>query len=78
MINTDGFHLTLYNTLDDTWQDKFNFVMEGSWQEQESDVLNLSTQRVDVNHTCQRIDGIMVLCNTNFGGMGWVGISKNR
>lgn len=72
--NNGGLHLTLRNALDDTWQKEFEYAVS-DWQE--SDSLELSTEQVAVDHTCQRVDGVMVVCNANFGATGWVGINEN-
>ena len=69
-----GLHLTLQNALDDTWQEEFKVAI-ADWQE--SPALTLSTERVEVDHTCKRVDGVMVVCNANFGATGWVGINEN-
>lgn len=69
-----GLHLTLRNALDDNWQREFD-VAVADWQQ--SDALVLFTERVAVDHTCGRVDGVMVVCNANFGATGWVGINEN-
>jgi len=72
--NDGGLHLTILNALDDTWQDAFA-VAVSDWQE--SDALQLTIKRVEVDHTCKRVEGVMVVCNANFGDKGWVGINEN-
>ena len=80
--NNGGLHLTIQNALDDTWQDEFQ-VVTSDWNK--SPALTLQTQRVNVDDmlvfydtTCeQRVDGIMKVCNANFGPTGWVGINEN-
>mmetsp|Transcript_19712 Transcript_19712/g.41394 ORF Transcript_19712/g.41394 Transcript_19712/m.41394 type:complete len:289 (-) Transcript_19712:230-1096(-) len=69
-----GLRLTLLNALDDDWTEEFELAV-ADWQE--SDALVLSTERVEVDHTCQSKDGVMVVCNANFGETGWVGINEN-
>lgn len=69
-----GLHLKLLNALDDTWQAEFDAAVR-DWQE--SDALELTTERVAVDHTCKRVDDVMVVCNANFGATGWVGINEN-
>jgi hypothetical protein len=70
-----GLHLTLLNALDDTWQSEFDDAL-ADWQE--SDALDLTIDRVDVDYECNRIPGVMVICNANFGATGWVGINQNE
>ena len=72
--NNGGLHLTLQNALDDTWQNEFAAAVK-DWQE--SDALELSTEKVAVDHACNRVYGVMVVCNGNFGASGWVGINEN-
>eukprot|EP00580_Thalassiosira_gravida_P010923 CAMPEP_0201633450 /NCGR_PEP_ID=MMETSP0493-20130528/6749_1 /ASSEMBLY_ACC=CAM_ASM_000838 /TAXON_ID=420259 /ORGANISM="Thalassiosira gravida, Strain GMp14c1" /LENGTH=311 /DNA_ID=CAMNT_0048105159 /DNA_START=65 /DNA_END=1000 /DNA_ORIENTATION=+ len=69
-----GLHLTLRNALDDTWQSEFEYAV-GDWRE--SDALVLTAEKVAVDHDCARVDGVMVVCNANFGATGWVGINEN-
>lgn len=73
--NNGGLHLELQNALDDTWQEEFA-VAVSDWEE--SPALTLSPVRVDVDHTCKRVDGVQVVCNANFGETGWVGINENE
>jgi len=69
----EGLTLELQNALDDNWQTEFEVAM-ADWQE--STVLTLTTTRVEVDHTCARVDGVMLVCNGNFGETGWVGINE--
>lgn len=73
--NDGGLHLTLQNALDDTWQEEFAAAV-ADWQE--SDALQLTPVKVEVDHECNRVEGVMVVCNANFGAKGWVGINENR
>ncbi len=69
-----GLHLTLQNALDDTWQSEFEQAV-ADWKD--SDALQLTTERVAVDYNCKPVDGVMVVCNANFGATGWVGINEN-
>ncbi|KAL3791765.1 hypothetical protein ACHAW5_008760 [Stephanodiscus triporus] len=68
-----GLHLTLQNALDDTWQAEFEIAVD-DWRE--SDALQLTTERVTVDNNCNTVDGVIVVCNANFGDTGWVGINE--
>jgi len=68
-----GLSLELQNALDENWQTEFAAAV-ADWQE--SEVLTLTTSRVAVDHTCGRVDGVMLVCNGNFGDTGWVGINE--
>ena len=69
-----GLRLTLQNALDDTWQTEFELAV-ADWRE--SDALQLTTERVAVDYNCSMVEGVMVVCNANFGATGWVGINEN-
>jgi hypothetical protein len=73
--NEGGLHLTLLNALDDTWQQEFQDAV-GDWVS--STALDLETERVEVDHNCTSVEGVMVVCNANFGETGWVGINENE
>mmetsp|Transcript_14924 Transcript_14924/g.19546 ORF Transcript_14924/g.19546 Transcript_14924/m.19546 type:complete len:311 (+) Transcript_14924:20-952(+) len=68
-----GLTLTLQNALDDNWQTEFAAAF-ADWQE--SEALDISTVRVDVDNSCTRVEGVMKVCNGNFGDTGWVGINE--
>jgi len=72
--NNGGLNLTLVNVLDDTWQNEFDLAV-ADWNE--SPALTLTSERAAVDHTCTRVEGVMIVCNGNFGATGWVGISEN-
>lgn len=55
-----GLSLELQNALDDAWQAEFQEAV-ADWEE--SEVLSLTTQRVAVDHTCGRVEGVMLVCN---------------
>jgi hypothetical protein len=59
-----GLTLELQNALDDLWQSEFETAV-ADWQE--SDVLTLTTTKVAVDHSCGRVEGVMLVCNGNFG-----------
>mmetsp|Transcript_31489 Transcript_31489/g.53699 ORF Transcript_31489/g.53699 Transcript_31489/m.53699 type:complete len:281 (-) Transcript_31489:213-1055(-) len=69
-----GLHLTLQNALDEDWMEEFEIAV-ADWQE--SDALELDTERVAVDHDCKPVEEVMVVCNANFGATGWVGINEN-
>lgn len=73
--NNGGLHLTILNALDETWQTEFEEAL-ADWQQ--SPALTLDIKQVDVDHNCGRVDGVMLVCNANFGDTGWVGINENE
>ena len=69
----EGLVLTLENALNDEWQTEFiNAVSD--WQECEA--LTLSSIQVEVDNACSPVNGLMRVCNGNFGSTGWVGINE--
>lgn len=71
-----GLNLEIRNALDESWQNEYDAVIR-DYKIGVGDVLSLETKRVDVNHACdQPIDGIMLVCNGNYGPTGWVGINE--
>jgi hypothetical protein len=68
-----GLTLTLQNALDSTWQSEFEAAVE-DWQE--SEALTLTTVQVDVDNACVKVEGVMKVCNGNFGATGWVGVNE--
>jgi predicted Zn-dependent protease len=73
--NNGGLHLTLVNVLTDDWQQEFDDAI-ADWKE--SPALTLTTERGEVDSACTRKDGVMIVCNNNFGETGWVGINENE
>jgi len=69
----DGLTLTLQNALDESWQNEF-YDAVSDWRE--SEVLTLNTEIVDIDNTCTHVNGVMKVCNGNFGKTGWIGINE--
>jgi len=70
-----GLILTLVNNLDDKWQSEFE-VAVADWSE--SDALTLTVKKGSFDKGCERSEGVMTVCNDNFGETGWVGINENE
>ena len=68
-----GLTLELQNALDDNWQTEFQFAVD-DWSVAEA--LTLSTKKIDVDHACSPVPGVMKVCNGNFGPTGWLGINE--
>ena len=73
--SNNGLSLTLYNALDPKWYPYFIKAVN-QWDNGTPDTLTLSTQNVSVDHTCSRVNGILKVCNGNFGDTGWLGINE--
>lgn len=70
-----GLQLELWNALDDTWQGEFAEAVS-DWDGCNPDALSLSTTRVEVDNACTQADGVMKVCNGNYGETGWLGINE--
>lgn len=72
-----GLQLTIVNSLSDEWQEEFDLAL-ADWQESEALTLSVEVEPVDNawenEKKCKRQDGLLVVCNGNFGETGWVGI----
>ena len=86
IIVTNGFEsngqaklrLEILNALDDAWQEDFQLVVS-DWQAGASDInLELVVTRVEVDPTCTPIEGVIKVCNSDFGPTDWVGINDAR
>jgi len=65
--------LEIWNALDDDWQSLFD-TMVAEWNE--SEALFLTTKRVAVDHNCARVQGVMKVCNANFGDSSFLGFNE--
>ncbi|KAL7448418.1 hypothetical protein ACHAWC_000608, partial [Mediolabrus comicus] len=73
--NGGGLTLTIVNNLNDKWQEEFE-VAVADWKR--SDALTLTVEKGSADKGCTREQGVMVVCNDNFGETGWVGINENE
>jgi len=73
--NGGGLTLTIVNNLNDKWQEEFE-VAVADWKR--SDALTLTVEKGSADKGCTREQGVMVVCNDNFGDTGWVGINENE
>mmetsp|Transcript_61503 Transcript_61503/g.150532 ORF Transcript_61503/g.150532 Transcript_61503/m.150532 type:complete len:348 (+) Transcript_61503:222-1265(+) len=70
-----GLTLTLQNSLDDNWYSEFDEAVS-DWNNCNPRVLELSTTTIEIDHTCTHNDGVMKVCNGNYGDTGWLGINE--
>jgi len=71
-----GLTLELWNALDESWQTEFVEAVDdwNTWCDVK--VLDLSSKDVDVDNECEIAeDGVMKVCNGNYGENGWLGIN---
>uniref|UniRef100_A0A7S2HGM9 Uncharacterized protein n=1 Tax=Helicotheca tamesis TaxID=374047 RepID=A0A7S2HGM9_9STRA len=70
-----GLELELWYACDDTWQEEYDAAVL-DWEEGTPDTLTLTTVKVDVDNECTPHDGVMKVCNGNYGETGWLGINE--
>lgn len=70
-----GLTLEMWNALDETWQDEFDAAID-DWENGEPDALSLQVKEDEVDHSCKPKDGVMKVCNGNYGATGWLGINE--
>ena len=71
----NGLKLELLNALDDTWQEELVLAV-ADWENGNPDALTLTTTKGDVDNACKPVDGLMKICNGNFGETGWLGLNE--
>ena len=69
-----GLYLTLWNALDDTWEEEYEAAVY-DWENGDPDALSLTSKRVEVDHECKPVSGLMKVCNGNYQASGWLGIN---
>jgi hypothetical protein len=70
-----GLNLEILNALDDSWQTPFGVAVK-NWEEGSPDALSLTTRKIAWEHECATVDGVMKVCNGNYGDTGWRGINE--
>lgn len=71
-----GLTLELWNALDDTWQAEYVEAI-ADWNEYcDPKVLLLTSEDVEVDRECTQENGVMKVCNGNYGETGWLGINE--
>lgn len=71
-----GLTLTVVNALDSTWQTYFDAAVQ-DWDSGTPDALTLSSQVASVpDPDCGIVDGVLKMCNNDFGKTGWMGVNN--
>jgi hypothetical protein len=70
-----GLSLELLNALDDSWQTYFEQAVS-DWESGSPDALSLTTSKVTAESECKQVDGVMKVCNGDYGDTGWRGINE--
>lgn len=69
-----GLGLEIQNALTDDWHTYFNQAIS-DWDSGTPDALTLSTSIVTADSECTSVDGVMKVCNGDYGDTGWRGIN---
>jgi hypothetical protein len=70
-----GLSLEIYNACSDDWDSAFAEAVT-DWDSGTPDALTLTTKKVDRDLTCEFIEGLIVVCNDDYGDTGWRGINE--
>jgi hypothetical protein len=71
-----GLTLTVVNALDSTWQTFFDAALR-DWDSGTPDALTLSSQVASApDPECGIVEGVLKMCNNNFGKTGWMGVNN--
>lgn len=69
-----GLELTLINSLDDMWYTYFDVAIQ-EWDAGTPDALTLATEMGQPEPECSPVDGVMKVCNGDYGETDWKGIN---
>uniref|UniRef100_A0A7S1FM26 Peptidase M10 metallopeptidase domain-containing protein n=1 Tax=Corethron hystrix TaxID=216773 RepID=A0A7S1FM26_9STRA len=80
-----GLLLTIENACSDDWIEHFEAAVTG-WDDLgkdlekygNADVITLQTRRIDRDLACAQSNGVLKVCNDNYGDTGWKGINEVR
>jgi len=81
---TDGsgepLKLKVANALTSDWDEYFTAAVE-DWDgaarvDGDADVMSLETERLEADPACTPVEGIMKVCNDDYGATGWEGINE--
>lgn len=71
-----GLYLELWNALDTSWDTEYSEAVSDWNNLCDPKVLVLTSKRVEVDNACSQVDGVMKVCNGNYGETGWLGINE--
>jgi hypothetical protein len=71
----NGLSLEIYNACSDDWDSLFAEAVN-DWDSGAPDALTLTTQKVDRDLKCEFVEGLMKVCNDDYGDTGWRGINE--
>jgi len=72
--NNEGVEVVMLDALDSRWEDYFHLSVS-EWEAGDPDALDLNTNKVSMDRTCEPVDGGFKFCNDNYGATKWRGIT---
>ncbi len=69
-----GLQLTVLNALTNDWQQEFEKAM-AQWDAGDPDTLTLHSERVEVDVPCEPLNGLLKVCNGDYGATDWRGLN---
>jgi hypothetical protein len=73
-LEGNGLTLNVINALDTMWYDYFDLAIQ-EWDNGSPDALTLSTAVASPEFECTTVDGVMKVCNGDYGETDWKGMS---
>jgi hypothetical protein len=70
-----GLNLEILNALSSDWQDYYTAAIS-DWESGSPDALTLTTTVITPESACDAVDGVMKVCNGDYGDTGWRGINE--
>lgn len=73
--DNSGLSLTIANYATDDWSGEFAQAIQ-DWDNGTPDALTLTTETYAYDEACEFEDGIMKVCNDDYGETGWKGLNE--
>jgi hypothetical protein len=70
--NGAGLKVKIVNTLDESWSETFDMVVE-DWEYGNPDAVAISVQKADAESECQPTEGSITVCSGDYGYTSWRG-----
>jgi len=70
----NGLELKILNAMDESWWPYFDTAVS-DWDNGNPDTLTLSTETVTAESECTQVDGVMKVCNGDYGDTQWRGLN---
>ena len=71
----NGLELTFVNALEPKWNQYFTIAL-ADWDFGNPDSLTLSSESADYDYDCEAVDGVVKVCNGDYGETNWRGLNQ--